>query len=71
MKTYEITIEPIVFTKDFPIINKTICVKRIEPIARFKEYYDLDVIDINRISKYVYHIKADYGVFCLTIMEVM
>ena len=67
MKTYEITIEPIVFTNDFPTINKTICAKRIEPIAIFKRYYDLDVIDINRISKYVYHIRAGYGLFCLTL----
>jgi len=64
MKTYEIIIEPIVFTNDFPIINKTICAKRIEPATIFKEY---DVIDIKRISKYVYHIKAGYGLFCLTI----
>lgn len=71
MKTYEITIEPIVFTNDFSTINKTICVKRIKPITIFKEYYDLDIIDIKRISKYVYHIKAGYGLFCLTIMEVM
>lgn len=67
MKTYEITIEPKVFTNDFPVINRTICIKRIEPIDIFKEYYDLDVIDINRISKYVYHIRAGYGLFCLTI----
>lgn len=71
MKTYEITIEPIIFTNDFPTINKTICIKKIEPIAIFKEYYDLDVINIKRISKYCYHIRAGYGLFCLTIMEVM
>lgn len=67
MKTYEITIEPIVFTNDFPIINRTICIKKIEPIAIFKEYYNLDIIDIKRISKYRYYISAGYGLFCLTL----
>jgi len=71
MKTYKITIKPKVFTNDFPIINKIICVKRIDPKAIFKEYYDLDVTDINKISKYCYYIKAGYGLFCLTLMEVM
>ena len=31
MKTYEITIKPKIFTNDFPTINRTICVKRINP----------------------------------------
>lgn len=67
MKTYEITIEPEIFTNDFPTINKTIQVKRINPKAIFKEYYDLDVIDIKKYNKYCYYIKAGYELFRLTI----
>ena len=67
MKTYEITIEPKTFTNDFPTINKTICIKRINPKAIFKEYYDLNVINIEKTSKYCYYIKAGYGLFMLTL----
>lgn len=68
MKTYKITIEPKVFTNDFPTINKTICVKRINPKDIFKEYYGLDVIDIEKCGKYCYYIKASYDIFILTLL---
>ena len=54
MKTYEITIKPKVFTNDFPTINRTICVKRINPKEIFNEYYGLDAVSTQKCGKYCY-----------------
>lgn len=66
MKLYEITIEPEIFTNDFPTINKTIQVKRINPKAIFKEYYNLEVKSVIKVSKNIWYINASYGIFKLT-----
>ena len=70
MKTYEITIKPKVFTNDFPTINRTICVKRINPKEIFNEYYGLDAVSTQKCGKYCYYIKASYGLFMINLIPI-